>query len=274
VNAICVTCGTQFAETSAWPDRCLICDEERQYIGLGGQRWTTFADLCSNYKAMLEAPEPDLLSFAIDGKFGIGQRAFLIRTSRGNLLWDCISLLNDEMKKRIREFGGLAGICISHPHYYTTMVEWSRAFGNAPIYLHQDDAEWVARPDSVVQFWTGETKALDGGLTVIRCGGHFQGASVLHWPEGCERRGALLSGDTIQVCPDRRSVSFMYSYPNYIPLDATRVRRIVSSVESFAFDRIYGAFPHMTIPRAAKDVIARSTERYLRFIGAQRAARG
>ena len=29
----------------------------------------------------------------------------------------------------MNELGGIAAIAISHPHYYTSMVEWSRAFG-------------------------------------------------------------------------------------------------------------------------------------------------
>jgi hypothetical protein len=90
---------------------------------------------------------------------------------------------------------------------------------------------------------------------------------VLHWPFGAGGRGALLSGDVIQVTPDRRSVSFMHSYPNYIPLNAAAVRRIVAAVEPFAFDRIYGAFRHMTIAQGGMAAVHRSAARYLRAIG-------
>jgi hypothetical protein len=61
-------------------------------------------------------------------------------------------------------------------------------------------------------------------------------------------------------------VSFMYSYPNYIPLPADSVRRVVNSVEPFTFDRIYGAFPKMTVGTGGKDAVHRSAERYLRAI--------
>jgi hypothetical protein len=123
------------------------------------------------------------------------------------------------------------------------------------------------RPDDAVAFWDGETKALGGGLTLIRCAGHFDGGTVLHWAGGAEGRGVLLSGDILQVVPDRKHVSFMWSYPNYVPLGAAAVRRVVGAVEPFAFDRIYGAFWDMTIERDANAAVARSLERYLRAIG-------
>jgi glyoxylase-like metal-dependent hydrolase (beta-lactamase superfamily II) len=268
IHAICTTCGTQFAETKNWPERCPICNDQRQHIGFDGQRWTTLEQLRTDHKTRIADEEPGLTSFVIDPHFGIGQRAFLIETPEGNILWDCISLLDEPTIERIRSSGGLAAICISHPHYYTTMVEWSRTFGNVPVYLHRDDAQWVMRHDACVHFWTGETKALPGGLTLIRCGGHFDGAAVLYWPGGASGSGVLLSGDTIQVVSDRRFVSFMYSYPNYIPLNACAVRRIVDAVEPFAFDRLYGAFPKLTIQSDAKAAIRRSADRYLRAIGA------
>jgi glyoxylase-like metal-dependent hydrolase (beta-lactamase superfamily II) len=164
--------------------------------------------------------------------------------------------------------GGIKAIAISHPHYYSSMVEWSRALGDVPIYLHADDRQWVMRPDKAVIFWAGETKPLAEGLTLIRCGGHFEGGTVLHWAGGAAGKGALLSGDIIQVVADRKHVSFMYSYPNHIPLSAAAVERIVKAVEPFAFDRIYGAFWDMVIEQEGKVVVKESAERYLRAIGA------
>jgi len=138
-----------------------------------------------------------------------------------------VSLLDDTALDVIRGARGLRGIAISHPHYYTTMLDWSAAFGHCPIYLHEADRRWVMRPGDVLEFWSGESRSLFGGLQLVRCGGHFAGGTVLHWRDAVEGRGALLSGDTVQVVPDRRWVSFMYSYPNYIPLDRGAVLRIV-----------------------------------------------
>ena len=75
-----------------------------------------------------------------------------------------------------------------------------------------------------------------------------------------------LSGDAIDLI-DRKHVSFMYSYPNYIPLSAASVERIVQAVEPFRFDRIYGAFWDLVIDRDGKAAVQESAERYLRAIG-------
>jgi hypothetical protein len=267
VNAICVTCGTQFADAAKLPSECPICNEERQYVGLDGQQWTTLEELRQTHQTKVVGEEALLTSFSIEPHFGIGQRTFLIQSPEGNVLWDCISLLDDSTIRQIQSLGGLKAIAISHPHYYTTMVEWSRAFGDVPIYLHRDDEKWVMRPDSSIRFWEGEAHRIFEDLTLIHCGGHFAGATVLHWPRGGDGKGALLTGDTIQVVPDRRWVSFMYSYPNYIPLPADSVRRIVTSIEPFTFDRIYGAFPKMTVASGGMDAIHSSAERYLRAMG-------
>ena len=122
------------------------------------------------------------------------------------------------------------------------------------------------RPDPAIVFWTAETHLLPGGLMLIHCGGHFEGASALHWPAGAGGRGALLTGDSLQVVFDRRHVSFMYSYPNLIPLSAPAVRRIVKAVEPFLFDRVYGGWFNRAIVSSAKAAIARSAERYVQAI--------
>lgn len=265
---ICTTCGTQHAESEAPPGRCVICEDERQYIGWGGQRWTTLDELRADHSNTIREEEPALTGIGTTPKFGIGQRALLIHSPGGNVLWDCISLIDDATVEAIRGLGGLAAIAISHPHYYSSMVEYSRAFGGVPIHLHAADREWVMRPDPAIELWEGETKGLHDGITLIRCGGHFEGGTVLHWPAGAESKGALLVGDILQVCQDRRHVSFMYSYPNYIPLPAGAVRRAVAAVEPFAYDSIYGFMSGLAITEGGKEAVSRSADRYLRAIGA------
>ena len=218
-NFICTTCGTQFAESQQPPDQCPICQDERQYVGWKGQQWTTVAELRQSHRNSIHQEEPGLIGIGMEPSFAIGQRALLIQHSAGNVLWDCIPLLDEGIVKMVKEIGGISAIAISHPHFYASMVEWSRVF-DAPIYLHAADKQWVMRPDPAIEFWDGSTKELQNGMTLIRCGGHFEGSTALHWPDGAEGKGAILSGDTIQVVEDRRSVSFMYSYPNYIPLSA------------------------------------------------------
>ena len=184
---LCVTCGTQFSETVQPPGRCPICEDERQYVNPDGQKWTTLAELRSSHKNIVKQEEAGLFSINTEPRFGIGQRAFLIQTEKGNVLWDCVSLLDDATIARVNELGGIAEIAISHPHYYTSMVEWSRAFGAATIHLHEAERPWVMRPDASITFWTGGGLELRGGLKLVSTGGHFEGYQVLHWPAGAGR---------------------------------------------------------------------------------------
>jgi glyoxylase-like metal-dependent hydrolase (beta-lactamase superfamily II) len=266
-NFICTTCGTQFAETAQPPGVCPICDEPRQYVKKTGQQWTTPERLRSTNRNSIKFKEPGLIGIGIEPQLGIGQRALFLRTANANILWDCLPLLDVAVVEAIQAMGGISAIAISHPHYYSSMVDWSRAFGDVPIYLHAADRQWVMRPDKSIVFWEGETYALAGGLTLIRCGGHFEGGTVLHWDGGADGKGALLSGDIIQVVPDRQHVSFMYSYPNHIPLSAPEIEQIVRVVKPFQYDRIYGAFWDMVIEQDGMAVVKRSAERYLRAIG-------
>jgi hypothetical protein len=264
-NYICTTCGVQFDKTNEPPNRCPICEDERQYIGWDGQQWTTLATLQENHHNAIKTLEPDLTGIGTEPRFAIGQRALLVQSPAGNVLWDCISLIDDETIAAIQALGGISAIAISHPHYYSSIVAWSRAF-NAPIYIHGADRQWVMRSDPMIVFWEGETQSLGDGLTLIRCGGHFAGGAVLHWAAGAGEQGVLLSGDILQVVSDRRYVSFMYSYPNYIPLSAKAVRQIMAAVEPFQFDRIYGAFWGRVVKTQAKAGITYSAERYIQAI--------
>lgn len=264
-NFICVTCGAQFAATGEPPDKCDICEDERQFVGWRGQQWTTLAELRQSHQSVVRLEEPGLYGIGMEPSFAIGQRALLVMHTEGNVLWDCIPLLDEAVIERIRGIGGISAIAISHPHYYSSMVEWNRAF-DCPIYLHAADRQWIMRPDAAIEFWDGETKEIGTGLTLIRCGGHFEGGTVLHWTEGANGKGVILSGDILQVVQDRRWVSFMYSYPNLIPLPASTVRRIAAAVEPYKFDRIYGAWWGKVIAMDAKSAVRRSAERYIQRI--------
>ena len=148
-NFICATCGTQFSETEKPPPQCAICQDPRQFVSPSGQQWTSLPELRAGHRNAGEEYEPGLLGIGTVPEFAIGQRALLLRTAEGNFLWDCISLFDDATTELTTSLGGLRGIAISHPHYYTTMVEWSRAC-DAPVYLHAADRAWVMRPESVV----------------------------------------------------------------------------------------------------------------------------
>ncbi len=265
-NYICTTCGVQYADNDSPPECCPICEDSRQYVNWNGQEWTALEDLQSEHSNAIKTIEPNLTGIGTEPSFAIGQRALLVQTPAGNVLWDCISLIDDDTVSAVEAKGGISAIAISHPHYYSTMVEWSRAFNNAPIYLHTADQGWVMRPDPAIVFWEGETHKLSEDITLIRCGGHFAGGTVLHWSAGADRRGALLTGDIIQVVKDRRYVSFMYSYPNLIPMSAEAVDHIIKAVEPFPYDQIYGAWWGYNVLENAKATVAHSATRYLSAI--------
>jgi hypothetical protein len=264
---ICTTCGTQHAEGDQPPAACAVCEDDRQYLKVTGQQWTTLDKLRLTNRNSIRSEESGLTGIGVEPHFAIGQRALLVRTPTGNVLWDCVPLLDPAVVEMVRALGGITAIAVSHPHYYASMVDWSRAFGDVPVHLHAADRRWVLRPDPCLAFWDGDTKPLGDGLTLVRCGGHFAGGTVLHWPGGADGRGALLTGDIIQVVADRKHVSFMYSYPNYVPRSAAAVGRIVTAVEPFPYERVYGAFWDTVIERDSKAAVARSAERYRRAIG-------
>ena len=118
------------------------------------------------------------------------------------------------------------------------------------------------RPSEKIIFWSGESLELSKDLVIHRLGGHFKGGSVLEWKEGNEQKGVLLTGDVIQVVADRQWVSFMYSYPNLIPLPATNVQKIADIVNELEFNRLYNAF-HRIVKEDAKMSVQKSAIRYI-----------
>jgi glyoxylase-like metal-dependent hydrolase (beta-lactamase superfamily II) len=266
-NYICVTCGTQFAATDKPPASCPICDDERQYLGWNGQQWTTLEALRHDHHNAVQSEDPQLTSIITEPSFAIGQRALLVQSPSGNVLWDCVSLIDDATLQALQALGGVSAIAISHPHFYSSMVNWSHALGRVPIYVHADDRAFVMRLDPAIVFWDGDAHELSPGLMLVRCGGHFPGSTVLHWAAGAGGRGALLTSDTIYVASDRRYVSFMFSYPNLMPLPAHAVRHIADVVEPMAFDRIYSSWPGRVVASDAKAAVRRSADRYIRALG-------
>jgi hypothetical protein len=258
---ICRTCGVQYPDTEQAPGGCPVCQDERQYVGWGGQQWTTMTELGAERAVVVREEEPDLFGVGVEPSFAIGQRALLVRTPHGNVLWDCVSLLDEAGRARIAELGGIAAICMSHPHFYGVNVEYADAFG-AKIYIPRADQQWVQRPSPRIELFDDEAEPVPG-VTLARIGGHFDGAAVLHWPAGSDGKGALLTGDTITVVPDRDWVSFMWSYPNLIPLDEDTVLDIARRTERFAFDRVYGGWWGRVVVAEGPAAIRRSAERYV-----------
>lgn len=264
---ICETCGTQHADSAAPPARCLVCEDERQYVGWQGQRWTTHEELAQRFSLRVEE-DNGLLAFALPSEFAIPQRALLLPTDAGNILWECVSLVTAEAVEALKARGGVDLIAISHPHFYSAMVEWSDALGGVPILLHEADRQWVMRPAPQVEFWHGDVKRLSDAVTLIRCGGHFAGSTALHWRDGPTTGGALFPGDALQVAGDRRHVGFLYSYPNYVPMKASNVRAMRERLAPFEFAQVFGFSWGRNITSDGREAVDASFDRYFHAIEA------
>lgn len=260
---ICETCGVQYESSVAAPEKCTICSDERQYLKPSGQSWTTLETLIGSkqYKNEIHFEEKGLYSIKTVPGFGIGQTSYLVQGNGFNLLWDCVSYIDEAAIQEIKELGGLHAIALSHPHFYSSIVEWAEAF-DVPVYIHEDDKEWVMRPSERIVFWSGELLELQGGLVLHRLGGHYKGSSVLEWKDGNNHQGILFTGDTIQVVADHEWVSFMYSYPNLIPLPASKVQEMANTAKGLKFDRLYNAF-HRVIKEDANHRVQISAKRYI-----------
>lgn len=267
---ICATCAVQQPDTEEPPAICPICDDERQYVGWDGQHWTTADDIASKHVSVVREEEPGLVGVGLEPGFAIGQRALLVRTSGGNVLWDCVPSVDAAAREAIAELGGIAAIAMSHPHFYGAYVDLADHF-DARVLIPAADRTWIQRPSPRVELFDDDAEAVPG-VSVVRVGGHFAGASVLHWPDGADGRGALLTGDVITVVPDRNWVSFMWSFPNLLPLDASTVEAIAGRVEHLSFDRIYGGWWRRVVSEGGKAVVRRSAERYIARLRGERPA--
>ncbi|KAG0204285.1 hypothetical protein BGX28_003745 [Mortierella sp. GBA30] len=266
---VCVTCGTNAPATiSGGPlATCIICDEPRQYVRRGGQEWTTLNELkasgkYSNVFTPTEADPENMISISTQPRYAIGQRGILIRTPKGNILWDCITYLDHDTIARIQELGGLKAIVVSHPHYYSSIKDWSDAFGGIPVYTHVNDKQWIQRPAANHVFWEGTMlELLDGEIKVLCPGGHFDGSSLLLWNKN------LLVADTMMVAASHKSVSFMYSFPNYWPLAPNEVKTIWKCVRPHEVDNILGAWVGKEIVGNGRSIIYKSAKLYTQYSG-------
>jgi hypothetical protein len=177
---ICSTCGVQHADNGQPPARCAICEDERQYVGPDGQLWTTMADLAVTHSVVVREEEPGLFGIGIEPSVAIGQRALLVQTTSGNVLWDCIPLLDDPGRLRIAQLGGIAAICMSHPHFYGAYVEFAEAF-DAEVVIPKADGTWVRRPSERVELVDDEIDEAAGPPHWGRTSAHSDGSHYCQW---------------------------------------------------------------------------------------------
>ncbi|MBT1690765.1 MBL fold metallo-hydrolase [Dawidia soli] len=258
-QTICSTCGTYYPNDRI-PTLCTICNEERQYIPDGGQRWTTTEELHRKHSMKVTRLQENLYELEVNPTFAIGQRALLVLSEQGNILWDCIPLLDEATIAFIQAHGGLRAIAFSHPHYYSNMNDWAEVF-QCPVYIHRHDAMHIVQQGPFVHLWQGDELALWDGMKLLLIGGHFEGSTILHVPF-LSSAGSILCGDTVFLSPSKKHFSVQRSYPNKIPLPAHEMRRITARLEAIPFDAFYGYIKTQNLFENVKSILHDSMQRY------------
>ncbi|KAK9467371.1 beta-lactamase-like protein [Lipomyces arxii] len=275
---ICATCGNQFGNSPP-PTTCPVCDDPRQYVPASGQSWTSLRKLQDNsekkyHNEIVQVPnEPDMYSIYTVPQISIGQRAMLVKTKEGkNILWDCITFIDDDTVQRVKDLGGIDAIVISHPHFYSCNVEWGKAF-NCPVFLADADKDWAMRKDLGIQhFFTEKRLKLAEDVQAVVVGGHFPGSLVFAW-----KNEHLLVADSIQIVlsglgererlPGTVMFTFMYSYPNMIPLDPDSILGIWDAVKDLQFNQVHSGWPGRVVKPDGKLKILESAKLIVQAMG-------
>ncbi|HZX58783.1 MAG TPA: hypothetical protein VFE54_08660 [Mucilaginibacter sp.] len=265
-TTICTTCGTRFPHNERVPALCPICNDDRQFINLKGQSWTSDEELKKDHSVKISRINDRLYTLTIKPDFAIGQRAFLLLSPGGNILWDCIPLLDKAAKEFIHSKGGLKAVAFSHPHFYSNMNEWAAEF-NCPIYIHQNDKPWIFNHGPNVKLWGGDEKPLWDDIKLVHVGGHFPGSGMLHIAS-LSSGGAMLCGDSLYISRSLRHTAVMFSYPNSIPLLRDDFEAFYARVSKLKFDTLYGAtFEGQQLEGNAYEIFTNSMNRYKTIYG-------
>jgi hypothetical protein len=257
---ICSTCGTYYPADSV-PEQCIICSDERQYIPDTGQSWTKPKDLHRKHSIKLNKLHERLYEIRINPMFAIGQRALLVLSEQGNVLWDCVPMLDELVIEFIKSKGGLKAIAFSHPHYYSNMNDWAEVF-NCPVYIHANDAEHIMVKGPHIQLWQGNELEVGDGMKIFLIGGHFEGSCLLHVPS-LSKKGAILCGDTLFLSASKKHFSVFRSYPNRIPLPSAEMQRVKKRFDEIPFDSFYGYIDTQNLNENVKEIFEESMRRNL-----------
>ncbi|MEP6926728.1 MAG: MBL fold metallo-hydrolase [Ginsengibacter sp.] len=259
-SKICNTCGTCYTEVSA-PETCIICLDERQWVPLTGQSWTNPEELSRKHSVKLNRLHERLYEMEVNPMFAIGQRSLLVLSEKGNVLWDCIPLLDELTIEFIKSKGGLKAIAFSHPHFYSNMNDWAEIF-DCPVYVHQNDENHIMVKGKHIRLWQGDEMDLWDGMRILCIGGHFAGSSIVHVPF-LSKEGTILCGDTLFLSPSKKHFSAVYSSPNRIPLPLAEMHRIKKRLDNIPFDAFYGYQNIQNLDKEVKDILEKSFARYI-----------
>ena len=262
---LCATCGVEAADPL--PSVCPICDDERQFVPRDGQAWTTAGELAASGRTIVVAEvEPGLRSLRVEPRTGIGQTCYLVTTEAGNLLFDVPPFIDQASIDAVAQLGGIRAIVASHPHMHGLQAAWSAACGGAHILIPRRDAHWVQRTSPHLELFDDVAEPVPG-LHVRRVGGHFPGSCVVTY-RAQDGALVLLGSDSISPVARTGWVTFMRSFPNYLPLSARAVRGIAERVADLPVERIYGSFGQRLLQDGAR-AIRDSAQRYAEWVAGE-----
>lgn len=262
---ICKTCAAEYPAAPTPPLACPICEDERQWVPKDGQQWVRADTLPKSHTNRIEEIEPGLFGIGVEPKFGIGQIAFFIPSNepgKGGIIWEGIPFYSPETINWLKEMGGVDTWIYSHPHLYGSIATNAAHFPDSKILVPEADNDWQPYPSNQYRYFNEKTLQLTDKVSVHVPGGQFPGSSFLHWTGTKDKKGALLTGDTMMVTADRKYVSFTYSTPNSVPLGPNAARRIVAASEPLTYDRIYSSWWDSCLLENAKERVAASEKRW------------
>lgn len=260
---ICKTCGTRYHPDNFDVTKCPICLDERQFVKDGEQYWVSYDEIQQNYLIHINQLRSDVFELKMLPDFAIGQKAHLLITSNGNVLWDCLPFFDKPTADFISAKGGLKLIAISHPHFYGIMDEWAHYF-NCPIYLNSKDENWIMDNQRNIQLWNSDMIEIFPHIHIVNVEGHFPGSSVLFYDQA-NKPGTIFTGDSIYLSRDKKHLSSMYSYPNLIPLKPAILFEVFARIRKLDFDSLYGAFSWQNLEKGAKSIFRHSYEKHQRI---------
>ncbi|RBP67049.1 hypothetical protein DFO66_102102 [Brevibacterium sanguinis] len=253
----CAVCGVE-RDAGDLPELCPICADERQYLAPDRrQTWVRWEDFAGEIDVVER--EPGLWGLDVSGGVGIGQQAKVIVTDAGTVMVDVPAAITAEAVAAVRALGPMRAIIPTHPHMFGVQSLWSQALGGVDVLVSAADSGWLGHRPALLLEWSGTIEPVPG-IRASQPGGHFPGSAVVHWA-AADGAGVLLAGDTMLVNPDRRTVSFMRSYPNRLPLSGAVAERIAAHVARYDFERLYSNFvPHLG--EEAKQRVSDSARRH------------
>lgn len=276
---ICVACMTQYSTPRS---ECPICLDPRQFVPATGQSWTSLRKLAEEKhtnKIVADQQDERVCFILTEPSTGIGQTPILIKTSRATYMWDCNAFLSENLFNQLTTMQPpLKAIAISHPHFFSTSLTWSRCL-KVPLILAAADKHWFQRLSDVKEGeieWVHNVASLEDGVTMIQCGGHFPGSSVLHWDRSLEpefesdkhcRTGIILCSDTAMIQPTQQGFTFQWSVPNMIPLNPHEMKGIADRLRDVPFEQATSTWPHRFVRKNAREILLDSIQKQLHHMG-------